>query len=170
MDPNKFISPVIQQGMQSEASKYTADTGAAASRFTAQASAAEKAQDRALKAQLEGPKSAQEAMLARMLASTGGDLTKIGNVASAFKGMGDTFQGVVDPNSGMVSAVGTKGSQAGNVFVGGRQKAVDIDAANQALAASDAVRGNEAAQRAIYNSLSRSQQAEFDALAKSRSK
>jgi hypothetical protein len=123
MDPNKFISPVVQQGMQSEASKYTADTGAAASRFTAQASAAEKAQDRALKAGLEGPKAAQEAMLTRMLAQSGGDLTKIGNISSAFKGMGDTYQGVVDQNTGMISAVGTKGSQAGNVFVGGKSVA-----------------------------------------------
>jgi hypothetical protein len=153
MDPNKFISPVVQQGMQSEASRYTADAGAAASRFTAQTSAAEKAQDRALKAGLEGPKAAQEAMLARMLAQAGGDLTKIGNVSSAFKGMGDTYQGVVDPNSGMISAVGTRGSQAGNVLVGGRQTQEAAQRA-QGIAGEVASQKDQASQKAYVDALS----------------
>lgn len=120
MDPNKFISPVVQQGMQSEASRYTADAGAAASRFTAQSAAAAKADDRALKAQLEGPKAAQEAMLARMLAQAGGDIEKISEISAAYKGTpGAAYSVTQDLNGGLPYVTPQRGMLKGTPLKGG---------------------------------------------------
>jgi regulator of protease activity HflC (stomatin/prohibitin superfamily) len=120
MDPNKFISPVVQQGMQSEASRYTADAGAAASRFTAQSAAAAKADDRALKARLEGPKAAQEAMLARMLAQAGGDIEKISEISAAYKGTpGAAYSVTQDLNGGVPYVTPQRGMLKGTPLKGG---------------------------------------------------
>jgi hypothetical protein len=154
MDPNKFISPVIQQGMQSEASRYTADAGAAASRFTAQSAAAAKADDRALKAQLEGPKAAQEAMIYRIMTDPSIPQEQKGNLIAAYKGTNpDVYAIGNDLNTGALSTAKTRGMVGGGTVYPGGTEAVRIIQRAQGIANKVASQKDQASQKAYINAL-----------------